>query len=345
MAETPAINPAHRTTLPPAIRRQAEAADALIKKGSEGAPAPAASQQPQPTPTPAPVVAATPAPGITPTPAPTPVEPNVNDTLKMVEGRLKAERERNDALVAQVGNLERLIREGQSPTPQPAPTPAQVTKLITPEEEAEYGTDMIDLIRRAAREETTAANSTHIKQLEENIQTLTKQLQKVDNTIIVDQNTKTMNAVRAAVPEIDQLNEDPAFIAWLAQPEPWSGRKRQDIVDQAFYGQNVDRVVMFVRGYLDEASATGQVPQPAPAVPGIDPATGKVPLENFAAPGRAAQPPAPVVPVVNKPRYTRAWIAAFYTARAGGKFRGQEAAAEATDRDIILAGQEGRIDA
>ena len=77
--------------------------------------------------------------------------------------------------------------------------------------------------------------------------------------------------------------------------------------------------------------------RPAPA----QPPAGKVPLEAFAAPGRAKT--AAATAPAEKPIITRAQIATFYADKAAGKYRGKEAEADRLERMIFEAQRDGRI--
>ena len=69
--------------------------------------------------------------------------------------------------------------------------------------------------------------------------------------------------------------------------------------------------------------------------------SGKIPLETFAAPGRARSVPQQLPP--ERPVYTQASIAQFSDDKRNGKFRGREAEMNAIEQDIYRAQHEGRI--
>lgn len=206
--------------------------------------------------------------------------------------------------------------------------------------EAEYGADLIEVMRKSARDEV----SIEMEELRNQIAGLKSQLQGVGGRVAQTETERLIQELGAAVPNWKELNVDPQFIAWLQLPEVFSGIKRHDLLGQAFAGHDAQRVIRFFKGYLDEAAATGLIPAPTPALAPADPAASeRVTLESLAAPGRAAPASSHPAPQGQKPVYTRAQIAKYYTDRAAGKYRGREAEAAALEQDIIAAGNEGRV--
>jgi hypothetical protein len=327
------VNPSHLAPVPPAIRRQAEQADRLQRQ-SLGHPEPAGDVVP---PQPAPPPPAPPQPQPPPQPTPPAAE------LATVQGRLDAEREQSQQLRGQVASLERMVselqRQNRQTPPQPAAEPPrQRNKLITAEEEAEYGSDLMATIGKRARDEVAG----EIDELKGHIRDLQGQLGQVGQRVQARDEGDLFTELTAAVPGWVNQNSDRNFILWLQQPEPFSGIKRQDLLSRAFDLKDSVRVIRFFQGYLDEAAATGQTPSGAQPVPGVPPANGRVPLENFAAPGRATPMPASA-PSGEKSLYTRAQISQFFTDKAAGKWRGREVEAANLEADIFKAGPEGRV--
>lgn len=106
----------------------------------------------------------------------------------------------------------------------------------------------------------------------------------------------------------------------------------------AFEKADGQRVLRFFQGFLSDEAATG------PATTQTEPPNGKVPLETFAAPGRAKAPAASVaIAPVEKETITHAQIAAFYSDVQRGRFRGNEAEKDRLEAMIFEAQAEGRV--
>jgi hypothetical protein len=341
MAAPQAHNPAHTNPIPPAIRRQAEQAEKLQRQ-STGQPEPVEGQPPVDT-GPPPVTDASyqaQPPVVTQPPQP----PAADEQLRMVQGRLDAEREQTQNMRGQIASLERMVRDLQEqrrrepPPAAEAPAGNQRGKLVTPEEEEDYGEELLSVMGKRARD----AVADEMDGLRDEVRKLQGMLGQVGQRVQARDTNDLFSVLQGKVPGWVEQNSDPEFISWLQQPEPFSGIKRHDLLTRAFELQDAPRVVKFFEGYLNEAAATGQRPQTTPTPSSGNPTNGKVPLETFAAPGRAAQAPASAPPG-QKPTYTRSGISQFFTDKAAGKWRGREAEAANIEADIFRAGPEGRV--
>lgn len=345
MADPIPLNPEHNNKIPPAVRAQAERAEQLQREVLGLNEPPADGQQPtvnqQVTDPPAEPHAAEPPPTGTAAAPPAAAPPSDAEArARTAEGRLAAEREQNQQMRGQIASLERMVADLQRQAQAPPPPPPPPKRLITPEEETDYGADMVSVMKKASREE-----------LYGEIETLRNELREVKNVVgTVGSRVEArdrgdlMSRLQGAVPNWLTLNSDENFIGWLQQPEPFSGLKRHDLLTHAYDLQDSNRVIKFFKSYLEEAAATGQViPGQEPPPPAPPAANGKVPLETFAAPGRATPAAATAAPTGQKPHYTRAQISQFFTDKAAGRWRGREADAAAIEADIFRAGPEGRV--
>jgi hypothetical protein len=138
-------------------------------------------------------------------------------------------------------------------------------------------------------------------------------------------------------PSWEQINTNQDFISWLGLPDAFSGVIRHTLLNQAFEANDTLRVLKFFDGFLAEEAVTAPAAVQPDPVPGMVP---KVPLETFAAPGRAKST---ATTPVEKPIITRADITRFYTDKAAGRYRGRDDEAARIDAEIITAGREGRI--
>jgi len=328
------------TGLPEQLRRQIAAAETLRTEMNNPEPpaaqaAGAPPQEPvgQPTTPQAPAGPANPPAG----------EESVEQRLRSAQGRLEQantiNRQMHDRMAQMEQQLATLAAAGAQPPPPPtAPTPV---RLVTPEEEADYGTELLNVVGKRAREEyfpefEQLAN--RLKQVEQRVEGATTVIQKTQQQTMYDH-------LAGEIPEWRQINRSDDFKQWLQFADPFSGRRRHDLLLEAFSRHETPRVVAFFRGFLTEA--TGTPPNSnspglaAPPIPSNGHASGKPSLEDFAAPGRARSAPQELPP--DKPVYSQAWIAKFMADKRTGKYRGREADADAIERDIYQAQHEGRI--
>lgn len=258
---------------------------------------------------------------------------------KSVNGRYTRQQEQVRQMSEQIQNLQNIIATLQS-----APASSSMTlpdlsaeKLITPDEERDYGSDFLNVVGKKAREELTPV----VKAYEAKIAELESKLQGLNGVVAQDTQSKLLSTLDSRMPDWRELNTNPEFLDWLRLPDPYSGDIRHDMLKSAYARGDASRILNFFNGFLAEEAAV------APA--GYGPNQGqtttvpKVPLENFAAPGRAKTAAGSNTAPVEKPIFTRAQIAAFYSEVAAGKFRGRDAEKNKAESQIFEAQREGRI--
>lgn len=341
----PGNDPQRFVPKPPGpVAAAAARADELQRAASGTEPANPPAGQPEHEP-PAPVPGAQPiTPGVT-TPAAEPSgQRDFERDFNAMKGRYEREQAAAKQLAERVQGLETLLAQV---TTQPPPavegqTPIAFERAVTPELEQEYGKEFLEVVGKKAKDEIIP----ELVQLRQDIQYLKNGMSVVGTSIAKSSEDRMYDMLDSVIgPEWEQINEDPRYHEWLAVVDPYAGRRRRDMLQEAFTRHDGPRVVTFFQGYKTEAAvldplAHSGAPSPTP-LPNGAAANGKVPLESFAAPGRAG--PAAQDRPADKPTYSRSDIANFYRDKAGGKWRGREAEAAAIDADIIAAGREGRV--
>jgi hypothetical protein len=256
-------------------------------------------------------------------------------------GRLEQERKTNQALADRLIQLENQLAtmkvRGAEET---QPVQRQRPKLVTEQEAEEYGEEFLNVVAKRAKEEYAP----EFDELAERLKRLEGRVEGVGTVIEKTQTQDIYQNLATAVPQWREINRSDQFKAWLQQPDAYSGRRRHDMLTEAFSRHEANRVVNFFRGFLTEATGLPQSPQaqaPSAPPPANGSGSGKPSLEQFAAPGRARSAPQELPP--DKPVYTHAWIAKFSADKLAGKYRGREQDADAIERDIYQAQHEGRI--
>ncbi len=248
-------------------------------------------------------------------------------------------------------NMERLVATLQANGTAPRTEQTTAPKvLITAEDRETYGEDLTDFVTRAAQQGATATE----QKLLDRITQLEQRITGVAATTAVDATQRVYQALDKEVPDWRDQNINPEFISWLALPDPFSGDIRSDLLNRAFSRHDTPRVLNFFKGFLSEKAAVDpgsrQEPENKAAVPtnsnqengnGTNPQ--KIPLETFAAPGRARGSAAAAPD--DKPYLTNAEIAAFYSDVRAGKYRGREEEQKRREAYIWEAQSAGRITA
>ena len=188
-------------------------------------------------------------------------------------------------------------------------------KLVKPEEVNEFGEPLVDLIRRAAREEVQVKDG--------EIAELRRKLEQLSGTATANVEVSFYDRLGMAVPDWRVINDDPEFHAWLGEVDDLTGMQRQDILSQAEEKRDADRVARFF-------SAFKKVQQDKSAASSTS-------LESQVAPEATRTPEAPK----GKKLWTRGEIAAFYAADRRGEYTEEQAAA--IDAEIQAAIREQRV--
>jgi hypothetical protein len=346
---TPPVDP--NVHVPAAIRQQAERAAQIQREAIE-----AASKQPV-EPEPANDLAPTAAeeqftpevkteaePAAEPAPAPKPADEGTwEHRYNSMKGRFEAEQKANKGLrdqISQLGNdvsdLRGIIAtlEMRGVASPPAEDEPSNERLVTAEEEAEFGTEFLDVVARRARE----AVAQDLAKLRKENEALKARVNGVAEVTVKSAREKMLEKLDKDVKNWRDTNYSEDFKQWLALPDPYSGAIRHNMLKAAFERNDAPRVAAFFQGFSAEQAAVAPASEPTPQAPVAD----KVPLETLAAPGRAKPAGGPASPT-EKPTFSRAQVTAFYRDGAAGKYRGREAEYQKLERQIIEAGREGRI--
>ncbi len=258
-----------------------------------------------------------------------------------LKGRLDQERRDKQTLIERMNDLESLIetmRAQGSADRNPQIAAPKYQKLLSEQEETDYGEEMLSVVGKRAREELVP----EIDTLKQEIAQLKGRVDGVGNVMAKSEQQKMYDGLNQQVPTWGQINVDQGFKDWLQLTDPYSGRKRHDMLMEAFTRHDTPRVVQFFKGYTEVTGTPPASASPGNAAPPTNSASGQKPsLADFAAPGRARSGQDHVSP--DKPVYTSAQIARFYADRRVGKWKGREADAEAIEKDIFQAQHEGRL--
>ena len=129
------------------------------------------------------------------------------------------------------------------------------------------------------------------------------------------------NTLHRRVPDFDQVNTSPAFVAWLREtPDPNTGLPMQDTLNAA--GSDLD--VLSVIDVVTQFKREQQPPRPSPSA--------TAPEQQVAPPkkGRRSEP-------AQRPKYTAQDFTALQEQIRLGMWKGKEAEARALEREIHAA--------
>jgi len=308
--------------LPKAVKDQADAADAEMKKIAEGTPVQLVKDvEPTPkdtdTPSPEDKDKKTPPKKEDEPKAPLkqPDEASWKHKYDALDGKFKAQatelntlRGRLDQAVQTIDNLNSIIAGMGSGPSAPVPedegeqagqTPKSLSAKIDPENFEGYGSEMLDLVKQ-------------INSQAELIERLQGQQDTIASTTEQTQHDTYLKNLRDAVPDFNEVNRNPEFIAWLGKLDDLSGRIRQDLLMEAHNNRDATRVARFCNAWKKEAGITTDSSTSTP--PDEKPPVTKQPttplLENELVPDEAGAgtppPEKPPLKLVTREEYAQA---------------------------------------
>lgn len=310
--------------LPKSVEKQAELAEKMHQQ-AYGTPQ-STSEAPKATETESPVQVETTPAAVDSAPAQEPakaepekpLEPSEDGDLnhwkqraKVAEGRLSKEmprmaqtiRELKDQLI----QAQAKITEVQTATPT-----SSVPDGIKPEEVEQYGKDFIDMVQRVARNATPGVD----QKLQDQVKSVADQQRKISRDQFFD-------SLKREAPQWESLNTDEGFLAYLAGLDPYTGRQRQELFDDAYEKLDAWRIANFFNSYQESRQANPEPPKPS--------------LANQVVPaGNKASSPPP-----GKKVWTTAEVARFYDELRRGVHTDESAAR--IEQDIFAAQTEGRL--
>lgn len=264
---------------------------------------------------------------------------------KTLQGMYNSEKRANAELTGRVDALEGMLAQLQSlkgsqeePEPPKGDMGAAVESLLTAEEIADYGPDMIDVVKRAA----TEAVAGQLAELRRENETLKEVVGSVGQQQEVDVRNKMYSALTDAVPNWKQVNQSSDFLMWLSEEDVYAGVPRKMLLTTAFEQNDSERVIQFFKGFLKENAAL----QPAANTEETEVANPKrqpqVTLETLASPGLGASGGADNIQETGR-MWKESEIAKFYEDARKGIYKGRSDEYKATEVEIQKALTEGRI--
>lgn len=259
---------------------------------------------------------------------------------KSMKGRFDRSQSQIHQMSEQITNLQLVISNLEMQPP--ASNTQDYTKnaserLITAEEENDYGAEFLSVVGKKAREELLPI----VKGYEDKISRLEAQLQGVNGHFAQNAKQSMLSDLDERITNWRDINRQQEFLEWLELPDLYSGAIRHELLKAAYERNNAPQVAAFFNGFLAEEAAmrpagSAEVTTGAPRrAPAVDPA-------SLAAPGRAKSAASASAPA-EKPFFTGAQIAKFYAEVASGKFRSNEAEKDRIEAQIFEATRNNRV--
>jgi len=224
-----------------------------------------------------------------------------------------------------------------------APKEEPTRSDFTPEEIADYGEDLLDVIGRKARQIVEAEYKPQIANLESTVATLKSQLGETGQRVGKFEQNEVFAQLDASVENWRKINVDPEFHEWLDQVDPFSGETRKGLLLRAFDRKNAHQVKAFFERYIEENAAVSPTPtDPSPSGQG-----GKqgstLDLNDYVAPGQPKGGSGTAGAPKDKRMWTSAEVGKFYSDVQKGRYKSRPEDKIRIEADIVAATREGRI--
>ncbi len=366
----------HVPALPKAVRKQIDQANAILdemKKAEEaaaaGEPATPPKEEPATPPTGEPATPPKEEPVTPPTGEPAtppkeekpatppkekPVEDPAEHKYKVLQGKynaevprlqsdLKVEKEASQELRQRLLNVEGLLASLQHVREEPPTPPAPPEPTISQEEIDQFGPDLVDLIRRVATDAAKPVVEAGVAPVKKDVTQVRESTSQVQNSMAQSARKRLFATLAEAVPGWEQQNENPEFLQWLDEVDPFSGAKRGILLTHAFNASDANRVIALFKGFLTENAAVHT--EPVDSAPPITPAEPQTTLDDLVAPGTPKTGTDSAPNESGKRLWTKQDISALYAAKNNAIVAGKQVPDEllAQERDLIKAQKEGRV--
>lgn len=238
-------------------------------------------------------------------------------------GELRAQNKVYESQLAQMQQqIERLMA---AKTEQPKP---QEKPQIDPKDIENFGADMVEMVQRYAERVFQSMSDQFGKAaqaLDGRVTALEKAVTGVTTRTEATLEQQFYAALKGAVPDWEQINQDQRWLDWLGEIDPVYGVPRQAALDRGREALDAGRVANIFNTFK------ASLPQKR-----------QDSLANQVAPnGAATAAPAPVQQT--KPIITQKFIEKFYNEYAKGRYAGREEEANRIIAEIDEAAAQGRI--
>ncbi len=277
-------------------------------------------------------------PEIEPPPVSTPQQSDWEQRYNTLQGKYNSE---IPELRGQLRAMQDMVNNMQAQPRAPEPRTSEQTfqtlppRSVPQEDLDAYGPDLVGASQRWSK----LAVEPEIAELKQRISQLEGGVQQQAHMTTAQRTEANMDRM---MPEWRNVNVDRGFIEWLHQVDPFSGRTRQNLIDEAYNTGDANRTIAFFQAYANEHTTVSPTSGTQPFQTGTPPAD-RLPLADLAVPGRGqvASPPTPGAPT--RRIWTNADIAAFNRQKQRGQWIGREREAAEIEADYMRAPAEGRF--
>lgn len=274
-----------------------------------------------------------------------PVGQSTNAELELLKKQVEASEQKWRVLQGMINKKDEEIESMRTLFAQINVAPAQsaasetttkVEDLVTKKDVDDYGSDLVDFVKRAAKSIAATEIARIEAKLQGEVDKLRSSVSTVEQTTVKTAQDLFFDALTKKVPEWREINTQQTFLDWLNQLDPFAGVPRMQLLQNAVTSADAERASVFFTTYKAMMEPVVEVAA-APVTEATQQQKAKV--ERFVSPGKSKSSTAKVEG--EKQMWTRAAIAKLYDDKMAGKISAKRF--EELERDIFAAQQEGRI--
>lgn len=171
--------------------------------------------------------------------------------FKVLEGKYRAElprlHEQNKELSER---LDQAIKTMEAKSSEPQKTDS---KLVTDADIEAYGSDLVDMVRRASREEFDALAQKLVANLDARFGDVQAKVTRTEQRIVKSDTDKFWEAITApdAVPDFDAVNDDPRWFAFLDARVPGTRFTRRAVAEDAISSLDAVALIEQVKAFKE----------------------------------------------------------------------------------------------
>ena len=181
--------------------------------------------------------------------------------FRVIEGKYRAELPR---LLEQNRELsDRLDQAIKAMETKPEPTP-QDSKLVTDADVEAYGSDLVDMVRRASREEFDALSKKLVTELDKRFGQVTEQVAKTQERVVKSDTDKFWDEVYKAHADFDAVNADDRWFAFLDARIPGTRLTRRATAEQALNTLDSASISELLSLFKESIAPAQEVVKPKP---------------------------------------------------------------------------------
>lgn len=197
-------------------------------------------------------------------------EPNPDNNweqrFRVIEGKYRAEIPR---LHDQNRELSERLEQALKALEEKAQTPVEEKKLVTDADVESFGEDMVDMVRRAAREEFDALAKKFAAELDKRFGAVAAKVEQTEQVVVKSAKDKFWDAVDTKHADFEAVNSDPRWFAFLDTRIPGSRLTRRTLAEKAIAELDAEALIEQV-GLFKESLPKAEPQQPTKPKPTLN---------------------------------------------------------------------------